>query len=371
MNAVQPSDSSGTSRLTRQQLGAFVEKMVLEADTIFARTQDSSRWPVQPGSSLARDDRDTDPYHLSHAVRGGISSSAEHLHAFRTLVVDARILQPQAGSRLCALPSRPLPGPFWLLNPPDRSTRVTRAHLRAHDRVVVALPAVDEAWILLVGPHRDDDPGRNVYDLLYQLAGVAPPEQARRETTVLRRADQHAAADRGHRARHARGQCTAVGGAAAQIALRRTPAPPWPGTHRLSRPAPQGRAGAPDARGFGPCSATTDLGRSNLKFSQLVSLHGLGTETAPVSRVRCLSKGRRYSRHPEWRSSAQGANRGRHPGEPTTALLSQAVTTQREPTQYPDTNHCGDRERLNGAVPGRHRLSRRRAGPRGSRRCRR
>ncbi len=77
------------SRLTRQQLGAFVEKMVLEADAIFARTQDSSRWPVQPGSSLARDDRDTDPYHLSHAVRGGISSSAEHLHAFRTLLVGA------------------------------------------------------------------------------------------------------------------------------------------------------------------------------------------------------------------------------------------------------------------------------------------
>ncbi len=89
MNAVQPSDSSGPSRLTRQQLGAFVEKMVLEADAIFARTQDSSRWPVQPGSSLARDDRDTDPYHLSHAVRGGISSSAEHLHAFRTLLVGA------------------------------------------------------------------------------------------------------------------------------------------------------------------------------------------------------------------------------------------------------------------------------------------
>jgi hypothetical protein len=127
MNAVQPSDSSGPSQLTRQQLGAFVEKMVLEADTIFARTQDSSRWPVQPGSSLARDDRDTDPYHLSHAVRGGISSSAEHLHAFRTLLVGARILQPQAGFTLMRAAIETAAGAVWLLNPPDRSTRVARA----------------------------------------------------------------------------------------------------------------------------------------------------------------------------------------------------------------------------------------------------
>lgn len=31
------------------------------------------------------------------------------------------------GSRLCALPLRPLPGPFGYSTPPDRSTRVTRA----------------------------------------------------------------------------------------------------------------------------------------------------------------------------------------------------------------------------------------------------
>jgi len=68
----------------------------------------------------------------------------------------------------------------YRLTGPDPLPRLCVQHLRAQDRVVVAFPAVDEAWILLVAPHRDADPGRNVYDLLYQLAGVAPPEQARR-----------------------------------------------------------------------------------------------------------------------------------------------------------------------------------------------
>ncbi len=68
----------------------------------------------------------------------------------------------------------------YRLTGPDPLPRLCVQHLRAQDRVVVAFPAVDQAWILLVGPHHDDDPGRNVYDLLYQLAGVAPPEQARR-----------------------------------------------------------------------------------------------------------------------------------------------------------------------------------------------
>lgn len=68
----------------------------------------------------------------------------------------------------------------YRLTGPDPLPRLCVQHLRAQDRVVVAFPAVDEAWILLVGPHRVDDPGRNVYDLLYQLAGVARPEQARR-----------------------------------------------------------------------------------------------------------------------------------------------------------------------------------------------
>ncbi len=123
----RPPEASGTDPLTQQQLGAFIENLVSEADAIFARTQDSLRWTVQPGSSLAGDDRATDPHHLSHAVRGGISSSAEHLHAFRTLLMDAGVLHPQASFTLLRAAIETAAGAVWLLNPPSRSTRVTRA----------------------------------------------------------------------------------------------------------------------------------------------------------------------------------------------------------------------------------------------------
>jgi len=65
----------------------------------------------------------------------------------------------------------------YRLSGPDPLPRLCVQHLRAQDRVVVAFPAVDEAWILLVAPHRNDDPGRNVYDLLYQLAGWRHPSR--------------------------------------------------------------------------------------------------------------------------------------------------------------------------------------------------
>lgn len=69
----------------------------------------------------------------------------------------------------------------YRLTGPDPLPRLCVKHLRGQDRVVVAFSAGgDEAWVLLVAPHRENDPGRNVYDLLYQLAGVQQPEQARR-----------------------------------------------------------------------------------------------------------------------------------------------------------------------------------------------
>ncbi len=68
----------------------------------------------------------------------------------------------------------------YRLTGPDPLPRLCVKHLRGQDRVIVAFPSDDEAWVLLVAAHRDDDPGLSVYDLLYQIAGVQPPDQARR-----------------------------------------------------------------------------------------------------------------------------------------------------------------------------------------------
>ncbi len=53
-------------------------------------------------------------------------------------------------------------------------------HLRADDRVIVAFEGDVRAWIILVGAHIDDEPQRNIYDLLYALAGVAPEVDEKR-----------------------------------------------------------------------------------------------------------------------------------------------------------------------------------------------
>jgi hypothetical protein len=49
-------------------------------------------------------------------------------------------------------------------------------HLSSSLRVVVAFESPHRAWILLVGPHDDDDQIMDIYAELYRLLGVAPPD---------------------------------------------------------------------------------------------------------------------------------------------------------------------------------------------------
>jgi hypothetical protein len=56
---------------------------------------------------------------------------------------------------------------------PEPLPRLCVKHLRGPDRVVVAFESVELAWVLLVGPH--GDPGMDVYDRLYELARIRPP----------------------------------------------------------------------------------------------------------------------------------------------------------------------------------------------------
>jgi hypothetical protein len=53
-------------------------------------------------------------------------------------------------------------------------------HLRGSLRVVVAFETPRRAWVLLVGPHDDQDPVLNVYAELYRLIGHEPrPDSGR------------------------------------------------------------------------------------------------------------------------------------------------------------------------------------------------
>jgi hypothetical protein len=54
-------------------------------------------------------------------------------------------------------------------------------HLRGALRVVVAFETRHKAWILLVGPHDDQDPILNVYAELYRLLGLEPQSGSGRD----------------------------------------------------------------------------------------------------------------------------------------------------------------------------------------------
>ncbi|MBV8932307.1 MAG: hypothetical protein JOZ47_23400 [Kutzneria sp.] len=53
------------------------------------------------------------------------------------------------------------------------------SHLRDTLRVVVAFQTAARATVLLIGPHLGDEPDVNVYDQLYELAGIPRPTTKR------------------------------------------------------------------------------------------------------------------------------------------------------------------------------------------------
>lgn len=53
--------------------------------------------------------------------------------------------------------------------------RICVKHLRDNLRAVVAFEKPERIWILLVGPHDDKDPNRDVYTELYAILGTEPP----------------------------------------------------------------------------------------------------------------------------------------------------------------------------------------------------
>lgn len=93
---------------------------------------------VEPGSSLARDDADTSPFHLSHAAWTAIVIASDHLIAYRALVVTAQQTQPWAHHTLLRAAIESAVTAVWLLAPSRRTTRIER-------RLRLATTDIDES----------------------------------------------------------------------------------------------------------------------------------------------------------------------------------------------------------------------------------
>ncbi len=68
----------------------------------------------------------------------------------------------------------------YRLSGPTPIDHICVKHLGGSLRVVVAFESPTRAWILLVGPHDEQDPILNVYAELYRLLGMDLPDAARR-----------------------------------------------------------------------------------------------------------------------------------------------------------------------------------------------
>jgi hypothetical protein len=81
---------------------------------------------VQPGSGLAGDDGESNPYQVSHAVIHGIAGSLDHLHALRMLIQTAASLHTFAPFTLNRAAIEAGAVAVWLLAPKTRDERIHR-----------------------------------------------------------------------------------------------------------------------------------------------------------------------------------------------------------------------------------------------------
>ncbi|WP_131811368.1 hypothetical protein [Mycolicibacterium monacense] len=107
------------------------QKIAANVDQMMGRINDPSDFAVSAGSSLAGDDRASNPYQVSHAVQMCIVAGVDHLHAMKSLLMDLGVLHSAAPFTLVRGALEVLSSAYWILHPPQRNVRVERV-LRWH-----------------------------------------------------------------------------------------------------------------------------------------------------------------------------------------------------------------------------------------------
>jgi hypothetical protein len=87
---------------------------------------------VEPGSPLAGDARKSPSLQVAHAAWSGIVHSVDHLHALRTLLGQAQVLNLGAPYTLARSAMENAATAVWLLEPPQRPERLRRRLKLAH-----------------------------------------------------------------------------------------------------------------------------------------------------------------------------------------------------------------------------------------------
>jgi hypothetical protein len=112
--------------LDQDKIDALWAKFASDVDRMMDRVNDPLDFAVSPGSSLAGDDRASDPYQVSHAVQMCIVAGVDHLHAMKSLLIDLNVLHSAAPFTLVRGALEIFASAFWILHPAKRNVRVER-----------------------------------------------------------------------------------------------------------------------------------------------------------------------------------------------------------------------------------------------------
>jgi hypothetical protein len=110
--------------LTDEMVAAKWAEIAPLIDIMISRIQDPNDFALQPNSELAADDAASKPYHVSHAARWCLNSGVEHLHALKSLVIDAGLIHSAASYTLARGALENFAAGHWILHPPERSVRI-------------------------------------------------------------------------------------------------------------------------------------------------------------------------------------------------------------------------------------------------------
>lgn len=153
-------------------------------DRLLDRMGRENDFPVLPGSALVGDDRASQPYQLTSAVRACLSAAVDHLHAAKVLAHESGRLHLAAPSTLARGVIENAATGLWMITPQTRDERILRA-LRwwarnVHDQVGAGRlpPGRTKAGVLgkiaAVAQRRGIDPGgaTNGYQMLKVIRQV-------------------------------------------------------------------------------------------------------------------------------------------------------------------------------------------------------
>jgi hypothetical protein len=110
--------------LTDEMVEAKWRELAPLIDVMTERIQTPNEFEVQPNSQLAADDAVSSPHNVSHAARWCLNAGVDHLHALKSLAVDAGRIHSSASYGLVRGALENFGAGFWILHPTERSVRV-------------------------------------------------------------------------------------------------------------------------------------------------------------------------------------------------------------------------------------------------------